>query len=164
MKSISLSKIQAPLGLYPARCSSKPQTIASCMCSSYVPESLPWHCICISGQNHSFVGTASHLIPALTAQSTCLWGITLDHSGSTRLINRELLPYEHLGVQGYPILLHRAHPWTSLVPQCLRFAYAYNHPDALPGSTLRKLAGNAMHVSAISLALLWAILCIEAIG
>eukprot|EP00969_Alexandrium_andersonii_P309572 13680952-Alexandrium_andersonii.AAC.1 len=59
------------------------------------------------------VGTA----PALTTQSSLMWGKDISRRSRPGAINRPLLPYEAPGVQGFPVLIAAKDPLGKFLPQ-----------------------------------------------
>ena len=97
-------------------------------------------------QNPSFLGKVGPIVPTLLCQSM-IYGRSLSDEGAA--VDRLLLPYEHLGVLGLPVLLPRSHPLHERLPKFLRFS------SKLPSSKLlRQVAGNGMHVCQVGTVLL----------
>eukprot|EP00971_Amphidinium_carterae_P328167 6459900-Amphidinium_carterae.1 len=124
---------------------------------------------------HFLVGQS---MPALTTASTLIFGMTLSNLSLSEgelgeadsevadenigiYGDRVLLGYEHFGVQGFPVLLPAKHELTRYLP---KFAHLLKNKNALTDESLRKLAGNTMHVAIVSLALAWCLLCYEPIA
>eukprot|EP00971_Amphidinium_carterae_P112644 2230620-Amphidinium_carterae.6 len=100
--------------------------------------------------------SASHfaptsLVPSLTTKSTLLVGVTLKREGRVN-INREMLGYEMLGAQGYPVLLPAHHPLSRLLPKCFSFRVILEKAARTVSNTqLRSLAGNMMHMTQVAI-------------
>jgi hypothetical protein len=69
-----------------------------------------------------------------------------------------MLAYEQLGAHGYPVLCDAAHPFSKLLPRLFTFRHILKSESALNDNSLRKLAGNGMHLAAVGLALTWAVM------
>eukprot|EP00971_Amphidinium_carterae_P112938 2236692-Amphidinium_carterae.1 len=86
------------------------------------------------------------VVPPLTTRTALLIGALLPADSDECVPTRPLTGYEHFGVMGYPVCLPSRDPLTQLLPGNLRFAHILRHSEALAGSVLMRLSGNAMHL------------------
>lgn len=104
-------------------------------------------------QNVAFHGALGVHCPCL-CRSSIVWG--MDLRGKTGGVDRLLLPYELLGVAGWPVLLPARHELSEVLPGVFRFAVVF-HEQGLSGHALTAVCGNAMHVAQVACALAFAI-------
>ena len=99
------------------------------------------------GQNAGFIKQIDYKIPTLLRKSY-LWGSDVEQARrptKDTYIHRPLMPYEHLGTMGWPVLLPDDNSLTSMLPR--KFAYAVWQAGRGPKpDALRSMTGNGMHI------------------
>lgn len=115
---------------------------------------------CMPAQNEKFYKFDS-ACPALLRKSK-IFGQTVvppptssSEAASPKTVSRLLTPYEHLGIQGVPVLLRRDHRLSRILPKALTFSNIYYARSSLVEASLASFAGNGMHLAQVGLCILF---------
>ena len=114
---------------------------------------------CSNVKHNSRMWSMDACVPALTTESTFIWGKDL----ATGRINRPMLPYELLGVHGWPVLLARDHDLSNMLPSCFTFRHAFQPARALDAASITRLAGNGMYIAQVTMAITGVLLGVSTI-
>eukprot|EP00969_Alexandrium_andersonii_P220021 9717535-Alexandrium_andersonii.AAC.1 len=93
-------------------------------------------------QHERFMKVPASHMPTLLRKSY-LYGAEVNRRPGS--IDRPLMPYEHLGALGIPVLLETGHPFSNILPAELAYKKIFSKRCVLSDTALKSMAGNGMH-------------------